>query len=173
MNFHKETDFKSFAAQVVARDPSGWFKSVIIDKGASDGVKRSMPVVVSEGIVGQVIEVSLYYSKVLLIIDQNSAVDVLCQRTRARGVLKGGAHNRCQLKYVLRKADIRVGDIVISSGLDGVYPKGLCLGRVSGLSKQNAGVFQNVQVDPFVDFDKLEEVLVLLASRELDFSEKK
>ncbi|MFO8049642.1 MAG: rod shape-determining protein MreC [Desulfosudaceae bacterium] len=173
LEFHGQINYDTFAAEVVARDPSGWFKTVVIDKGSADGVRRNMPVVVSEGIVGQIIDVSPYYSKVLLIIDQNSAVDALCQRTRARGVVKGGPHNRCDFKYVLRKEDVRIGDLVVSSGLDGVYPKGLRIGRVSGLVKLNAGVFQTVEVDPIVNFDKLEEVLVVLTPSRYEFPEKK
>ncbi|MDY6906055.1 MAG: rod shape-determining protein MreC [Thermodesulfobacteriota bacterium] len=169
LNFHEALDMKTFAAEVVARDPSGWFETVIIDKGGTDGVTRSMPVVVPEGIVGQVVDVSPYYSKVLLIIDPNSAVDALCQRTRARGVVKGGAGGRCDYKYVLRKNDVRIGDVVISSGLDQIYPKGLRVGHVSGVIKRNAGIFQTVEVEPFVNFDKLEEVLVVLNATQYEF----
>jgi len=172
LDFHGQIDYDTFAAEVVARDPSGWFKTVVIDKGSDDGVRRNLPVVVSEGIVGQVIDVAPGYSKVLLIIDQNSAVDALCQRTRARGVVTGGTHNRCDFRYVLRKEDVQLGDLVISSGLDGVYPKGLRIGRVSGLVKLNAGVFQTVEVDPLVNFDKLEEVLVVLTPPRFNLLEK-
>ncbi len=88
-------------------------------------------------------------------------------------MVKGGPHNRCDFKYVLRKEDVRIGDLVVSSGLDGVYPKGLRIGRVSGLVKLNAGVFQTVEVDPIVNFDKLEEVLVVLSPSRYEFPEKK
>ena len=171
LNFHEALDMQTFAAEVVARDPSGWFETVIIDKGGTDGVERSMPVVVPEGIVGQVIDVSPFYSKVLLIIDPNSAVDGLCRRTRARGVVKGGRGARCDFRYVLRKNDVKVGDVVISSGLDQIYPKGLRIGHVSGVIRRNAGVFQTVEVEPFVNFDKLEEVLVVLNAAQYEFSE--
>jgi rod shape-determining protein MreC len=118
--------------------------------------------VVPKGIAGQVTEVSSHYSKVLLIIDPNSAVDALVQSDRARGIIKGDAAGRCLFKYVLRKNDIAVGDIVVSSGLDGVFPKGLAVGKVSSIFKPKAGIFQEVTVTPYVDFEKLEEVLVVL-----------
>ena len=120
-----------------------------------------MPVVVPEGVVGQVVDVSVGYSKVLLLIDPNSAIDALCQRTRARGIIKGGSNKKCAFEYVLRKNDVRVGDVILSSGLDGVYPKGIRIGRVSSVVKRNSGIFQTVEVEPYVNFDKLEEVLVV------------
>jgi len=171
LDFQKEFDIQVFAAEVIARDPSGWFKTIIIDKGSVDGVQKRMPVVVAAGVVGQVIDVSLYYSKVLLVIDKNSAVDGLCQRSRARGVVKGADENdQCDFIYVLRTSDVSVGDTVISSGLDGIYPKGLPLGRVSGVIKKNFGMFQSVEIEPYVNFDKLEEVLVVLNQPRHDFS---
>jgi rod shape-determining protein MreC len=172
LDFHRKFDIQVSAAEVVARDPSGWFKTVIIDKGSADGVKKRMPVVVSAGVVGQIIDVSLYYSKVLLVTDRNSAVDGLCQRSRARGIVKGSDENdQCDFIYVLRTSDVIVGDTVISSGLDGIYPKGMPLGRVSGVTKKKCGMFQTVEMEPLVDFDRLEEVLVVLNQPQHDFTD--
>lgn len=172
LNFYETADIQTFAAEVVARDPSGWFKTVIIDKGSADGVRRGMAVVVAQGIVGQVVDVSRSYAKVLLIIDSNSSVDGVCQRTRARGLVKGAPGERCDFVYVLRKDDVTVGDSVISSGLDGIYPKGLPIGRVSAVVKRNAGLFQAVEIDPYVNFDRLEEVLVILNVPRHEFQEE-
>jgi rod shape-determining protein MreC len=162
LNFKKTETGEVIAAEVIGKDSSPWFKTVIIDKGLGDGVERGMPVVVPEGIVGQVVNVSGRYSKVLLIIDINSAVDALVQRSRARGIIKGRSVGRCLFKYVLRKNDVNVGDNVVSSGLDGVYPKGLRIGHVTGIVRRSSGIFQEVTITPYVDFDKLEEVLVVL-----------
>ena len=162
LNFQKTLSARVLSAEVIAKDPSSWFKSIIIDKGKAGGIEKGLPVVIAEGIVGQVIEVSRKHSKVLLVKDQNSAVDALVQRTRARGVVKGESTEKCQLKYVLRKHDIQVGDTVISSGLDGVFPKGLRIGQVSGVHRPNSGIFQTVAISPYVDFEKLEEVLIIL-----------
>jgi rod shape-determining protein MreC len=131
LDFQKTISEMVVAAEVIGKDPSAWFKTVIIDKGKADGLTKGLPVVMPQGIAGQVIEVSNHYSKVMLIIDRNSAVDALVQRTRARGVIKGESTDRCRLDFVLRKNDVRVGDTVISSGLDGVYPKGLRIGFVA------------------------------------------
>ncbi|MBW1699185.1 MAG: rod shape-determining protein MreC [Deltaproteobacteria bacterium] len=162
LNFQKNVTERVLAAEVIGKDPSPWFKTIIVDKGSLDGVKKGLPVVIPEGIVGQVIEVSSRHSKVLLIIDTNSAVDALIQRTRFRGLIKGSIGGKCLFKYVLRKHDIRVGDTVISSGLDGVYPKGLSIGKVFGVIRRNAGIFQEVTVTPYVDFEKIEEVLIVM-----------
>jgi rod shape-determining protein MreC len=162
LNFQQSIKHELLPAAVIGKDPSAWFKTIIIDKGRRDGVEKGLPVVVPAGITGQVMEVAGAYSKVLLIIDQNNAVDALVQRSRARGLVTGAAAGRCIFKYVLLKNDVRVGDTLISSGLDGVFPKGLRIGKVSDVVRRNAGIFQEVKVTPFVDFKKLEEVLVVL-----------
>jgi len=169
LNFRKTMTNQVLVAEVIGRDPSPWFKTIIIDKGKSDGVEKGLPVVVPEGIAGQIIDISYNYSKVLLIIDQNSAADALVQRTRARGLIEGQSDGRCLFKYVLRKHDIKVGDTVVSSGLDGVFPKGLRIGDVSEIIKFNSGIFQEVTVKPYIDFEKLEEVLVVLNPPKHDF----
>jgi len=126
-----------------------------------------MPVVVPEGIVGQIVDASGRYAKVLLIVDQNSAVDALVQRTRARGLLKGEFEDQCRLEYVLRKEDVQVGDVIVASGLDDVFPKGLRIGRIEDLSGAPNEMFYTITVAPFVDFDKLEEVLILPAPEKM------
>lgn len=161
LGFQKKIKGDMIVAEVVAKDPSSWSKTIIVDKGFSHGVQKGMPVVIPDGIVGLVIEVSSNYSKILLMIDPNSAVDALVQKTRARGIVKGGEAGKCLFKYVLRKHDISAGDAVVSSGLDGVFPKGLRVGRISEIVKLTAGIFQEVAVTPYVDFETLEEVLIL------------
>ncbi len=162
LNFKKTLTDEVIAAEVIGKDPSAWFQTIIIDKGNADGILRGLPVVVPDGIAGQVTDVAEHYSKVLLITDGNSAVDTLVQRTRARGLLQGGRSGLCILKYVLRKEDVIPRDTVVTSGLDGVFPKGLRIGYVSKVIKRNSGLFQEVDVTPYVDFEKLEEVMVIL-----------
>jgi len=109
-----------------------------------------------------VVDVSSHFSKVMLIVDQNSAVDALIQKTRARGIVKGESADQCYLEYVLWKHEVSAGDAVVTSGLDGVFPKGLRIGRVSRVTKRAAGISQEIAVSPYVDFEGLEEVLILL-----------
>ena len=161
LHFQKSTRLKMLASEVIAKDPSAMFQTMMIDKGEQSGLKVGLPVVLPEGIVGQIIEVAPHYAKVLLVTDSNSSVDALVQRTRARGVVKGSTFGDCRLVYVLRKYEVNKGDILISSGLDGVYPKGIRVGHVASVVKRNSGVFQTVEVEPYVNFDKLEEVLII------------
>ncbi len=153
------------AARIVAKDPSSWFNTVIIDKGAADGLTKGLAAVTSRGVAGQIVEVSLHQSKLMLIIDPNSAVDVLIQRNRVRGIVKGTFQEECSLEFVMPEDDVRLGDSVVSSGFDGVYPKGLPVGSVSAVKGQGVGFFKEVRVRPAVDFDKLEDVLIILAPR--------
>jgi rod shape-determining protein MreC len=148
-------------ARVFARDPSSWFKTLLIDKGESGGIFKDMAVVVSEGVVGRVIEVSAHTAKVLLVTDPNSAVDVIIQRSRAQGIMEGKVEEFCILKYVQKSDDVQMGDKVITSGLGGIFPKGLIIGTVTKVERKRPGVFQYVEVAPTVNFSRLEEVLVL------------
>lgn len=148
------------AAQIVARDPSPWFKTIMIDKGTSDDLLKGSPVFVSEGIVGQIIEVAKNHSKVLLITDRNSAVDALVQNSRVRGIVKGNNEDNCSFVYALRKDEVKEGEMIISSGLDQVFPKGLKIGRVLKVTKVHSKLFQEISIETSVDFDKIEEVLV-------------
>jgi rod shape-determining protein MreC len=162
LNFKRSLPASAIAAEIIGKDPSAWFKTVIIDKGSAHGLRRGLPAVNSLGVVGQIIEVSSHQARLMLIIDRNSGADALVQRTRARGVVKGTSQAECYLDYVLHADDVRVGDLVVSSGFDGVFPKGLLIGTVTAVDFKGGDFFKDVQITPAVDFDKLEEVLVIL-----------
>jgi rod shape-determining protein MreC len=162
LNFKKSIATPLLPAQLVAFDPSGWFQTILIDKGRNDGVVKDMAVVSAEGLVGRVIGASNHHAKVLLILDGNSAVDAFIQRSRARGVLVGLGRELCILKYVQRNEDVQVGDKVISSGMGGVFPKGLLVGTVQEVVRGSSGLFQRVEVEPAVNFSRLEEVMVVI-----------
>jgi rod shape-determining protein MreC len=151
----------SLEAQVYARGPSSWFKTVLVNKGEKDGVTKDMAVATSEGVVGRVIEVSPDTAKVLLITDANSSLDVIIQRSRAHGIMEGKIDEVCILKYVQKNEDVQVGDIVITSGLGGIFPKGLVVGKVSQVDRKRPGIFQHIEVSPAVDLSRIEEVLIL------------
>jgi rod shape-determining protein MreC len=110
--------------------------------------------------VGRVIETSWHASRVLILIDENSNIDALIQRSRAQGILQGAGSAGCNLKYISRAENVQTGDVVLSSGLAGVFPKGLLLGVVTGTSGGEGGLFQKIDVAPAVDFGRLEEVLI-------------
>jgi rod shape-determining protein MreC len=163
----KEIPRPMITAQVVGKDPSPWFQTILVDKGMSDGVEKGQPVINPEGIVGLVIDATGHFAKVMLITDPNSSVDAIIQKNRARGIVKGGTSGYCVLNFVLRKHEVTQDQVVISSGMDGVFPKGLPIGAVASIVKQEAGIFQDVTVRPYVDFERLEEVLIVpLAKRD-------
>jgi rod shape-determining protein MreC len=162
LQFRDMSDQPVIAAQVIGRDPTGWFQSVIIDKGENSGIKLNMPVVNAEGIVGKLVSVSHNYSKVLLIIDQNSSVDCIIQRSRDSGIVKGLSSKFCKLDYVPKSSDVHVGDIVVTSGLGGIFPKGIPVGEVTEVKDPPGELFKDVRIRPAVDFSKLEELLIIL-----------
>ncbi len=159
--WQSEHPYSSQVAQVYARGPSTWFKTVLVNKGEKDRVTKDMAVATSEGVVGRVIEVSADTAKVLLIIDANSAVDVIVQHSRAQGILEGKIEDPCILKYVQKNEEVQVGDKVLTSGLGGIFPKGLVVGTVTNVDRKRPGIFQYIEVTPAVDLSKLEEVLIL------------
>ena len=151
----------SIVAQVFARDASNWFNTILVDRGQRDGISKDMAVVTADGIVGRVIEVSSHTAKVLLITDPNSALDVIVQRSRSQGIIEGKVEEICILKYVQKSDDVQVGDKVITSGLGGIFPKGLMTGTVCKVDPKYPGIFQYIEVTPAVDLSRLEEVLIL------------
>ncbi|MGD0277034.1 MAG: rod shape-determining protein MreC, partial [Syntrophales bacterium] len=159
------------AAGIIGTDRTSIFRTVLIDKGTIQGLQSGLAVVSDAGVIGRIMDVSWNVSRVLLIIDENSNVDALVQGSRAQGILQGGGSRACSLKYVSITEDVRPGMAVITSGIGGVFPKGLLLGVVTKVSKKEGGLFQAVDVAPAIDFGKLEEVLVLLESGQ-DMSQK-
>ncbi|MBI9077568.1 MAG: rod shape-determining protein MreC [Desulfatibacillum sp.] len=162
LGFAQDEGAKVVTALVVAEDPSDTFQAIFINRGSSHGVRNGLAVATPLGVVGRVIGVSPYQSKVLLITDPNFAMDARVARTRARGVLEGNADGPCQFQYVMQQDDVSLGDTVVTSGMDRVFPPGLAVGVVSRVRKGEQGMFQGIVVTPFVDFSRLEEVLVLL-----------
>ncbi|MFH0845312.1 MAG: rod shape-determining protein MreC [Pseudomonadota bacterium] len=162
LQFKRTSQGPVLAAQVIGWDPNGWFKSVLIDKGNSSGLKVNMPVVNSDGVVGRLVAVSPNYAKVLLIIDPNSAVDCLMQRSRDSGVIKGLSSRMAKLDYVQKTSDVVIGDRVVTSGFDRVFPKGIPVGEVLEVNNKRGELFKDVKVGLSVRFSKLEEVLIIL-----------
>ena len=161
LDFKTTIKAEAIPAQVVVHDPTGWFQTLIVDKGAQDGVQADMPVVNDEGVVGRIMDVSDRYSRVVLITDPANAIDGMIERNRMRGILSGKDASTCYLKYIRGNFDVQMGDLIITSGRDGIFPKGLRLGRVKGVRKDPVVLFQTVEVEPAVRLSALEEVLIL------------
>jgi rod shape-determining protein MreC len=160
LDFRETLQGDMLAARVIGRDATGLARTLTIGRGESAGVARGAAALAPQGIVGQVFLVSRHAARVLLVTDHNSGVDALVQRTRARGIVQGTVDAGCVLNYVKRTEDVQVGDTLVTSGLDGIFPKGLPIGRVVAIDKRGQGLFQSAEVAPEVDLERLEEVLV-------------
>jgi rod shape-determining protein MreC len=162
LGFKEQQPSHTVAARVVGRDPSQWFSTVLVDRGARDGVARDDPVVTSDGLVGHVIETAGSWARVLLTLDPRSAVGVLTDRSREAGVAEGQGLPMIRVKYLSRDADVQPGDQVITSGMGKMYPRGLPVGTVVGVSRTGGDLFQEALVRPAADPNHLEDVLIIV-----------
>jgi rod shape-determining protein MreC len=153
--------FDSMASVIVGLNFDGWTRTAVIDKGADDGVRKDSAALSPSGVVGRVIEVNGRTSRVLLTTDMRSNIDVIVERTRVKGVAEGTGSDGLTLKYVRQVDDVQVGDAIITSGLSGIFPKGLPVGEVSKIEKGRDNFFKHIEVRPEVDFARIEEVLVV------------
>lgn len=161
LKYRDELQAEGIGARVVSRDPSNWAQSVTVDRGSNDGIKEGQAVVDGNALVGQIISVSSNSAKVLLLTDNISSVDVIVQSSRAQGIVEGNLTENLKLKYLLREQSVKIGDRIIASGLDEIFPKGALIGIVSKIKDDPNGMFQNVEVEPSADMSRLENILIL------------
>jgi rod shape-determining protein MreC len=150
------------SSEVVGVDPSPWFRSVLVDRGRVAGVRSGMPVISEQGLVGLVTETSNRAAKAMLLFDRQSAIDGIIQRSRSRGIVRGRGTDELDFEFVVRGRDVRIGDVVISSGLGGVFPKGIRIGEITKVADPGSGLLQIAKLAPAVDFGRLEQVFVML-----------
>lgn len=162
LGFKKEQPYQLLPTEVIAYTPHNYFKTVVLGEGEKEGIEKDMVVVNAQGLVGKVIEVYPHQAKVLLASDEASKVGVRVQRTGDVAILQGkGERGICELKYLLGKASVEVGDRVVTSGLGGLFPEGILVGKISQVRKNPNQLFQEVEVVPSVDFGKLEELFLI------------
>lgn len=164
LSFPKVSMIPFEAARIIGRDTLGRVKLLIINKGSADGLAENMPVITHRGLVGRVVRVSGSASKVLMITDVRSAVDAVVQETRDQLVASGANSPSLEVRYLSVGSDVIEGERVISSGLGGVFPKGLLVGTLSNIKKEGASLFLSARLEPAVDLNGIEEVLVLKSS---------
>lgn len=152
---------KTVAAQIIGAAATPDFQTLTIDRGTRDGVRADMSVIAPAGVVGRLVVPSLRSAKVQLLVDRNAAAGAIIERTRAQGVVVGGGDNRLRLEYVSEVFDVVAGDIVVTSGIDGIYPKGFVIGSIESVERVGRA-YKRITVKPAVDFTSLEEVLVVL-----------
>jgi rod shape-determining protein MreC len=149
------------ASRVIGADADELSRTLVLSQGSSDGLRRDMAVISTEGVVGKLIAVAPDASRVLLINDHNSGLDAFDQRSRARGIVAGQLNGDLTMKYVDRTEDVKPGDSVVTSGMDGIFPRGLLVGQITRVSQEGPGLFLNIDIRPAADFRKLEHVLIL------------
>jgi rod shape-determining protein MreC len=149
-------------AEIVGLDVTPWFRSILIDRGSDHHVLPGNPVVTYDGVVGVVTATSAHAAKTMLLLDHQSEVDALVQRSRARGIMRGAGRGALEFEFFVREADVVVGDDVVTSGLGGIYPKGLRLGTVTEIKPATGQLTQIAVVRPAVDLGELEQVFVML-----------
>lgn len=160
LGFAAQYKSELMVAEVIGESGSSPFQRIRITKGHNNGIRAGMPVIADSGIVGRVLRTGTYYSDVQLLVDANFNLDVLVERTRIRGVLHGISESQCRLQ-LHRRADIRIGDTIITSGITGGFPKGLPVGQVIRIAYESDNVSQVITIKPWVDYHGLEEVVIL------------
>lgn len=160
--FKQSSGYKVIAARVIARSPESWSSVIIIDKGASSGIKHNMPVVSYLGFLGRVIESSDSTSKIMLINDPNLGFSAMVQRSRQEGLVSGTLGTTLIMRYLPKESDIKISDTIITSGLTGTYPKGLLVGEVVDIGDELSGLSRYAVIKPAVNLSNIEEVLVIV-----------
>ncbi len=161
LDFKEATAFKTTAAGVVALGADRWGATAVINKGADHGIMKDMAVISRAGVVGRVMEAGRSSATVLLSTDLRSAIDIISQRGRIKGIAEGNGSGGMILKYVRQFDDVQVGDLAVTSGLTGIFPKGLPVGEVVRIEKGRDNFFRHIELKPALDLKRLEEVLVV------------
>lgn len=161
LQFKRNLVHSSVVANVVGRNPNNWNTTMVLDRGADDGIEPGMPVVTVLGVVGKIVEVSSSRSKVVLVTDPAFNVGALNQRTRQSGLMTGTLRGFCRLKYLPEEADVRIGDLIVTAKLSESFPEGLMLGRVASVLSGRDYPSTEAIVEPALDLSRIEEVLVI------------
>jgi len=167
MDFQKLSMYQATApmttvpAHIIGRNVSNWYRAMVIDKGARDGIHAEMGVITDAGVVGRIVRVNPMTSIMLLLSDPNVAITGMIQSSRDEGIIQGTPQGSIHMKYLPPLSSVQVGDAIVTSGLTGDFPRGLHIGRIQQVTKAATDLFQSGEVTPIVDFSKLEGVLVI------------
>lgn len=166
LDFRSTLTGKTIPARIIGWDPSPWRKSFILDKGKSQGIRKDMAVVSFDGLVGRVLDVGPETSRVILLTDLDARVSSMTDQTRAAGIVAGGGGSKLKMMYLDLESGVQVQETVLTSGLGGLFPKGLRIGKITSVIRDASGLHLNAEIEPFVQFSKLEEVVCLNSSPE-------
>ncbi|MEK6795292.1 MAG: rod shape-determining protein MreC [Spirochaetota bacterium] len=176
LQMQKQIEYRTVAATIVSKDPQNFYSTIIVNRGYQDGVEIGMPVIAyrdaAKGVVGKVIEVSRRYARILPITDQNCKIGAMLETTRATGILAGEQPRSllCNLAFVDRVVPVATNESVVTSGMGGIFPKGLVIGTVSAVDRKLYGLFQSITVRPLLDFATLEDIYIILKKADTDIS---
>ncbi|MDZ7373868.1 MAG: rod shape-determining protein MreC [candidate division KSB1 bacterium] len=162
LGFKERAPYPLLPAEVVAHSGNSAIHSITINVGSADGVRRDAPVVTSQGLVGKVYLTGSDYSLVHVLLDRNFRAAAMVERSRVHGILRWSGGDYCLLDDVPIRSDVRLGDVIVTSGLGGIFPPGIRIGVVVQVSEDATSLFKQVYVKPYVDFSRLEEVAVIL-----------
>lgn len=162
LSLKQKSSYKVIAARVIARSPDSWSSIIITDKGANQGIKRGMAAIGYPGLLGRVIEATAFTSKIMLINDPNLSISGIVQRSRQEGLVSGTLGNRLIMRYLTEESDVKIQDVIVSSGLSEIYPKGLVIGTVVDLGEEFSGLSRYALIKPAVDLYNVEEVLIIV-----------
>jgi rod shape-determining protein MreC len=168
LEFKQRIPHRTVAAQVIGQDASNLYRGVVLNKGEHDGIRVDMGVMTPAGVVGRVIKTGPSSSVVLLVTDPHNAIAGIVQRSRDEGTIEGTPNGRARIKYLPLLSSVRISDVVVTSGLTGGFPRGLVVGTITSIEKEEGALFQAAEIAPEADLSKLEEVLVITAPRSLD-----
>jgi rod shape-determining protein MreC len=161
-------EYQYAGASVIGRDPSPFVKYIHINRGSDDGLRRGMPVVTQQGLVGRISQITATAALVQLISDPGTVINVRLEPERVEGVLTGSITGDVSLEFIPQDADVESGDLVLTSGLGGNYPPNILIGQVTSVRSQDYDLFQSASVQPVVDFTKLEIVLIITNFQPID-----
>lgn len=172
LNFSQKTKMNLLTAKVIGRDLFADHQSITINRGTRDGVLRNMAAITTGGVVGYVFRVEPFTAQILLLVDRYAVIDAIVQRSRARGIVEGSGPETTRLRYLNRSDDVQMGDLVVTSGLDNIFPKGFPIGTVTSVAKSRYGMTQDVEMKPVINASILEELFVVTNAQHEDFSPK-
>ncbi|MGE3683220.1 MAG: rod shape-determining protein MreC [Bdellovibrionales bacterium] len=170
LGFKQATKMDLLAARVIGRDLLPDHKTITVDRGLVHGVQKNMAALTIGGVIGYTFRVEKDSSQILLLTDTYAVIDAIVQRSRARGLVEGMSRNTCRLRHLKRSDDVRVGDLVVTSGLFNIFPKGFPIGTVTSIDKSRYGMTQDVEIKPAVEPLNLEELFIVLNANHQDLS---
>jgi rod shape-determining protein MreC len=165
IGFREQSELQLIAARVIIRGSKGFINGIVLDVGTKDSVAKNMPLVVTNGLVGKIYQVGKNHSIGHLLLDRNFRVSAKIQHSRVKGIISWEGDDFCLLNEVPKRSGVHVGDLVITSGYGEIFPPGLTIGHVIDMSESPRGLFMDIKVKPAVDFEKLEEVFVVLENK--------